>query len=503
MSEPHALRLEEAFNESFPQYPGLAQVITYRSEYKGTRVKTFKKESLPRIAISVDMLETGVNVPEVVNLVFMRPVQSPIKMAQMVGRGTRTEEACEHLEWLPEGGKKDFLIIDFWENTFEKDPQEAPAQSLPVLISLFNTRVRLLGEYLKDQGGEEAARLKASLRAMIERIPTESLNVREAYGDVKEAWEEEFWRYLTAHKLQFLRAKVGPLLRFAAEVDVAQETFTHKVERLKLQGLQRKNTAEASAAIAEDVSRLPGFVHDDPANERAVRLVLSPDLATASPEDLDEVIARLAPLMNKRRDKESVFIDLDLRDIIDTRSYIVEDAKGGPLYAEAYRERVEAEVQRLVQAQPAMQTLRAGETPSDEDLISLERLLWSELGRGELKLTEGNIRRAYGYRVESLLEFVRRLLEIDALAGYGEVVRRRFDAYITAHPFDAQQIRFLRTVQSLLSQRPRLGLADLYDKPLSNFGEDAVERWFTEPQIEDMLTFINSLAREPEGVAHH
>ena len=60
MTQDHALRLATAFEEMYPQFPGLAQVITYKSEYKGTLIDTFKKESFPRIAISVDMLETGV-----------------------------------------------------------------------------------------------------------------------------------------------------------------------------------------------------------------------------------------------------------------------------------------------------------------------------------------------------------------------------------------------------------------------------------------------------------
>jgi type I restriction enzyme R subunit len=77
MTQEHALRLADVFEEMYPQYPGLVQVITYKSEYKGTLIQNFKQKDLPRIAISVDMLETGVNVPEAVNLVFMRPVQSP------------------------------------------------------------------------------------------------------------------------------------------------------------------------------------------------------------------------------------------------------------------------------------------------------------------------------------------------------------------------------------------------------------------------------------------
>jgi type I restriction enzyme R subunit len=64
-------------------------------------------------AISVDMLEAGIDVPEAVNLVFMRPVQSRIKLEQMIGRGTRPHAACDHTEWPPDGHRKEFLAIDF------------------------------------------------------------------------------------------------------------------------------------------------------------------------------------------------------------------------------------------------------------------------------------------------------------------------------------------------------------------------------------------------------
>ena len=178
MTQDHALRLATAFEEMYPQFPGLAQVITYKSEYKGTLIDTFKKESFPRIAISVDMLETGVNVPEAVNLVFIRPVQSRIKLEQMIGRGTRNNAACTHPAWLPNGRKDDFLVVDFWENNFGKTAHDEPLQSLPVLVALFNTRLKLLENYLGVQWSDEAMRVKADLRAMIERIPRDSYSVK-------------------------------------------------------------------------------------------------------------------------------------------------------------------------------------------------------------------------------------------------------------------------------------------------------------------------------------
>src|ERR1700680_2401879 len=103
----------------------------------------FKKNNLPRIAISVDMLDTGIDVPEVVNLVFMKPVQSRIKLWQMIGRGTRRHAACKVFDRLPDGKKTEFKIIDFWQNDFNKKADDKPPADLPVLVSLFNTRLKL------------------------------------------------------------------------------------------------------------------------------------------------------------------------------------------------------------------------------------------------------------------------------------------------------------------------------------------------------------------------
>jgi len=74
-------------------------------------------------------VHTGIDVPEAVNLVFMKPVQSPIKLQQMIGRGTRVQAACRNLALLPNFEKKDYLIIDFWENNFSRDAKVAAVTS--------------------------------------------------------------------------------------------------------------------------------------------------------------------------------------------------------------------------------------------------------------------------------------------------------------------------------------------------------------------------------------
>ncbi len=501
MTQAHALRLVDAFREVFPQYPGLAQVITYKSEYKGQLVKKFKEENLPRIAISVDMLEAGVNVPEVVNLVFMRPVHSPIKLEQMIGRGTRTQAVCTHPEWLPPDGKEDFLIIDFWENEFNKDPNTAIAQTLPVSVILFSTRLKLLGLYLaedRDCDTPECQSLKEALREQVETIPRDALSVEMEISQTPEiarVWEDDFWESLTRQSLDFLTVQVAPLLRFAPVQDVAGLTFLSKIERLKLQRKEGKQRAAAHTAerIATDVELLRDNLLSE-AQKQAKTLGRNPRrLLEASPAELDALALALAGQMKNKQRWEN-FRKLDLKDVIESRAYILLTGRGEEVYVDDYRRMVEQKVLDLVAAHPTIAALEAGEPVSDEQLLELERTLRQELSGPDLELNEGNIRRAYGERVDSLLSFVRRFLGLEYLPDYADILERQFGRYIAQKDFTADQIRFLRAVQSTLARRKHLSLPDLYEEPFTQFGMDAVERLFAPQEVEALINFTQKLA---------
>jgi len=280
------------------------------------------------------MLETGVNVPEAVNLVFMRPVHSRIKLEQMIGRGTRTLETCKHPAWLPEGKKDDFLIIDFWENEFSKEAQEEVSQGVPALVTIFNTRLNLLELFLDDQQSEEAQRTIADLRGQIARIPTDAFSVKRIYPQIEGAWDDHFWAYLTSDKLVFLQRKVGPLLCYVPGIDVQAATFTSKVERLKLQILTGEDSSNTAQSIAEDVSRLPRFVFEDAACEASAELCLTPQLQQATVSQLNVVIDTLADQMKNRRDRPDTFLALDLPDYVEMRGYILLRGGSRPVYVE-------------------------------------------------------------------------------------------------------------------------------------------------------------------------
>jgi type I restriction enzyme R subunit len=494
MTKKHALRLKDAFYDVFPQYVDMTKVIVSDANYRDIPVNDFKKKNLPRVAISVDMLDTGIDVPEVVNLVFMKPVQSPIKLQQMLGRGTRSQAACKFFDRLPENGKKEFLVIDFWDNNFSKDAKEAVDTSLPVLVRIFLTRVNLLEMVLDEPKSEECQKLIVELRAMIQRIPKDSLLVRKDLPNIEEVWEDGFWSYLLPSSLETLRKRVAPHLRYAPDVDVAAETFISKLERLKLMKRKGQDVSDLALSIAEDVKKLPENLLSrkqvDLRRECTVH-----ELEEASFERLNEFRDSLAEQMkNKQKDTEPLELDY-LRDMIAVRGYILLTKSGEKMYVAEYRRLVEARILELVANHPTIKAIQSGEKIDDWQLLELERTLTKELGEGDLEVTPENLKKVFAHTADSFLGLVRQVLDMQYLPDYKDLVARQFETYVTQHNYNADQIRFLRAVQSVFLQKRHLETADLYDAPaLVGFGQDAVERWFTESEVKEVVDFANRMA---------
>ena len=138
----HGRIIVEEFEKAFPQYKGeMIKLISSDDSKSRKLIKEFKTNSLPRIAVSVGILDTGVDIPEVCNLIFARPTKSKIRFWQMLGRGTRHESTCEHKDWLPVGGKKYFMAFDYMNNFefFEMKPKG----DIPTPIDAISVRVLL------------------------------------------------------------------------------------------------------------------------------------------------------------------------------------------------------------------------------------------------------------------------------------------------------------------------------------------------------------------------
>lgn len=500
MNQDHAERLLTTFNEVFPQYHELAELITSESDFKRMGITKFKKESYPRIAISVDMLDTGVNVPEVVNLIFMRPIHSRIKLWQMIGRATRADDTCKQRDWLPlndlgQPEKREFLIIDFWQNQFNKDPNEQPPTSTSVMVRIFQARLKLLEHYLPNQQSDDCRDVVRQLRTQIATIPIDSISVKATYLKFTQVWNDAFWYYLVSDKVRLLREQIAPLLRFAPAGDPDAAAFINKLENLKLQLATGQNTAATIEAIVNDVARMPDFVPQDATLRPAWELGQAPQrLEHATFADLNDLADKLGGWMKKRTQRSSI-IQVDLADRITERGYIFITGRQEALHVEEYRRLVEERVTQLVTQHPTLQKVRRGEAVSDLELVDLERTLYRELGRGDLQLTTTNIKKAFdNLQVDSLIAFLRTLLDLRGLPTYQEIVSRQFIDYLGQHPFTADQVLFLRTVESEFSRKKSFKASDLYKSPLTQFGNNAVDRLFQPKEINDMLAFLKQLS---------
>src|SRR5262249_5249717 len=156
-------------------------------------------------------------------------------------------------------------------------------------------------------------------------------------------------------------------------------------------------------SVSEDVSLLPDDVLTDARRQASVKLALSPDLATATPAQLTQIIRDLAPAMKNRRNRPSAFLSIDLPAFIAARGYISLGAGGRQVFVEEYRKRVESRVLQIVENDPALEAIRQGRDATDEQLLELERTLHRELGGGDLHLNSATIRKAYGVKVDSFL----------------------------------------------------------------------------------------------------
>ena len=324
-SVKHARRLQDLFDQMYPEHRGrLARVIVSddsRVYGKGGLLDQFKTQDMPRVALSVDMLDTGVDIREVVNLVFAKPVYSYVKFWQMIGRGTRVLEVdrAKRRQWCPEKDK--FLIIDCWGNFdyFEMKPRgREPGEQVPMPVRLFRARLDKLEVALARSALPVVEAVKEELRAELATLPANNVVVLEHQADLAVISDEGFWRRLGRDELKFLRQTIAPILRARSEGDFKALRFeTDVVEFGGALLAGNRDVAEATReAIVEQVGELPLTVNVVAKEKDLIEAVLDTAWwSTVTEEKLREVVMRLAPLMRFRQQRTDPMVHLALSDL--------------------------------------------------------------------------------------------------------------------------------------------------------------------------------------------
>ena len=202
-SQKHATTMKRLFDDMYPQFGGhISEVITSKMERvhgKGGLLDQFKSEDMPRIAFSVDMLDTGIDIHEIVNLVFAKPIKSSIKFWQMIGRGTRVldENPAARKAWCKEKDK--FLIMDCWDNFayFDIHPKEREkGETIPLPVSLFRERLNRMVAASENGHPELVELLKEKLKGQVDALPKNSVIVKDAASHIHKTRQDNFWEGL-------------------------------------------------------------------------------------------------------------------------------------------------------------------------------------------------------------------------------------------------------------------------------------------------------------------
>lgn len=443
-NSPHAKAIVDCFQKYYPEYGSdfICQ-IDYSISYADTLIDDFStKDRLPQIAVSVDMLDTGIDIPEILNLVFFKKVRSCSKFWQMIGRGTRL---CKDL-FGPGMDKEAFLIFDFCSN-FEyfranKKGKETKAQEAPA-EKIFNCKVHIARELQAPQFQREEkyaqyrADLVNGLNGQVAELNAGSWRVRQHLRYVEAYREKSAWQNLETASVSELKEHIAPLIVPGREDELARR-FDYLLLSMELSLLQSKNMTRNMGVVmqtADQLSRLytiPQVRAQQSVIERALSEEFWEHAGILDMELVREALRGLLKFIEKQR---TAIYYTDFED------HIIEEKEGGAIYIshdlKNYRKKVEYYLKEH-KDHLAVYKLRRNKRLTAEEFAELERILWEELG------TKEEYRKEYGETPVGRL--VRKIVGVDR-----EVVNAAFSAFMGEEKLNLNQMRFVRLMMDYIT----------------------------------------------------
>lgn len=503
-SKAHARRIEEIFDSLYPEYSGeLAKVLVSddpRVYGKNGLLDQFTNQDMPRVAISVDMLDTGIDVREIVNLVFAKPVYSYTKFWQMIGRGTRLLEPSKSRPWCTE--KDVFLILDCWNNFeyFKLKPKGKELKpQLPLPVKLAGLRLDKI-EKANDLGeGDVAAKEVTKFRESIYSLPKNSVVITEAASALSKIEDENFWLRLTHEKLEFLRAEIKPLFRVLSELDFKAMRFERDLLEYSLAKLSQENDKAETLreAIIEQIGELPLSVNFVKAEQDLIREAQFNHYWNKPNElELDQALdllnSKLSPLMKFRESETSPGqTKLDLKDVLIEKDRVEFGPQHEAVSISRYKEMVETLVNELTETNPVLSKIRDDRRVTPEEASQLAELLHTE----HPHITEELLRKIYQNRKAEFIEFIRHILGIELLKSFPDTVSDVFEQFIQQHSnLSSRQLEFLNLLKGFIIEREKVDKKDLINAPFTVIHPQGIRGVFSPAEINEILRLTEQLA---------
>lgn len=490
----HAIFLAGIFDEMYPQYGGqFCRVIDNYDIRAEQLIDDFKdpKNALT-IAISVDMLDTGIDVPEVVNLVFAKPVKSYVKFWQMIGRGTRL---CVDLNG-PGLDKTKFHIFDHWGNFayFEESYREAnPTISKSLLQKLFETRLQLADTALAMAKAEAFDLAIKLLQADIAALPETTIAVREKWREVREVQRAGVLPALSAATHSSLIKDIAPLMQWR---DTRNWEAAYQLDLLI--GRMQSELLKKSAVFNDLRDDLIALVAQLPINVNVVRDKLATIEKVRSGDfwklitdqtdvaALESVREELRGIMRHRVEGPTVGSKPRVLDITEDATKIefgrhMPKLEGTELVA--YRQRVEQVLTDLFDINPTLRKIRRSEPVAESDLMALVSLVLTQ--HPDVNLTW--LTEFYPETAGDLATAIRTIIGLEP-----EIVAERFGEFFARHPqLSAKQQRFMALLQNHIAKFGVVTLDKLYESPFTQVSEDGPDGVFDNAEVEELIAVID------------
>ena len=498
-TKAHARRIEEIFNSLYPEYKGeLAKVLVSedpRVYGKGGLLDQFTNNDMPRIALSVDMLDTGIDIRELVNLVFAKPVYSYTKFWQMIGRGTRLLEQEKLRHWCVE--KDSFLILDCWDNFeyFKLKPKGNELKNqIPLPIRLFGVRLDKIEKAIELNKTVILNKEISKLKTQITTLPVNSIAILDAKHELQKIEDEAFWNNLTADKIDFLKTVVKPLFRTVSKTDFKAMRFEKDIVEISLAELadERDKFETLKDSIIEEIAELPISVNIVANEELLIRHTQTNYYwSNISEDDFDNLILRIAPLM---RFREAIIpigpAKFNFKDFVSEKEYVEFGPQHEALSIAKYRELVEQKVNELVYVNPLLQRIKNGKEINAIETEQLAEALHNE----HPHITIDLLRRVYNHRKAQFVQFIKHILGTEILESFNETVAKAFDQFIAQHSYlSSRQLQFIDLLRSFILEKGDLQKRNLIESPFTLIHPNGIRGVFSPAEIEEILTLTEKL----------
>ena len=437
------------------------------------------------------MLDTGIDVPQVVNLVFAKPVFSWVKFWQMIGRGTRL---CENL-FGPGNHKKIFRIFDHWGNFDRFDiqrPEADPAPSKSIMQLVFEARINL-AEIALAKG--EFATLQQTIeliRADINSLPDDTIAVREKWKEKSSMLAKGVLDQFAPATVATLRNEIAPLMQWVFTRDHSEAyRFDLLVTGAELELLRGSGRlADFRDKIREQVGRL--LMHLNPVRARAksIQQVLADEFwEQADIPALEQMRQDLRGIMHyqeKTTPPQSRIKNIDVSDgdiQLEQRSTNIRS-----IDMQLYKQQVEATLEKLFDTSPVLQKIRRGEPVSEKDLNSLVSLVLTQNPDIDLELL-----REFWDSTAPLDFLIRRTVGMDA-----EAVEKIFADFARRFADNSRQTHFLRLLKNHIRKYGTITVDKLYEAPFTTIDSDGLDGVFRdERQVDELINLIRTFQPQP------